>query len=436
MKIAYFECSSGIAGDMCLAALVDAGVEIVHLQAELSRLGLDDEFRLHLGQVTHQGQVATKIDVEILGSQEHHHHHHHDEEVDSHEHHHHHDEVDKERLAAHYHHPQRNLPAIEEILQKANLSPRVTEWSLAIFRKLAVAEAEVHGIPPEKVHFHEVGAIDAIVDIVGTCIGLDYLGVEKIYCSELPIGGGNVRAAHGILPVPVPAVVKLWTSRQVPVYNNGIDRELVTPTGAAIVVTLADEFAKPTSLKLHRVGLGGGTLSLPIPNILRLWIGETNDSPVEGTDRDTVTVLSTQVDDLNPQAIGYLFDRLLAAGALDIFTQPIAMKKNRPGTLITAICSPKISAVCREIIFQETATLGIREEVQNRTILKRRIESVETPWGSVSIKIGLVKDREEERITNVRPEYEDCAHIARQFDIPWREVHLKALQIWEELNVK
>lgn len=473
MKIAYLECQTGIAGDMCLGALVDAGVPIEYLNTQLACLGIAGEYHLWANKVLHHGQIATKVHVDLTAitsttaeHREHSHsphshshphsahgtHHHH---ADSHSHSHSHPASGKKNSEPphrthivsaeptpdrhhHYDTPQRNLPQIEQLIKAANLPARATKWSLDIFRKLAIAEGAVHGIDPSEVHFHEVGAVDAIVDIVGTCLGLDYLDVAKIYCSPLPTGGGTVRAAHGILPVPVPAVLNLFSSRQVPVYSNQIDRELVTPTGAAIAVTLATEFGSPPAMQLQQVGLGAGTIELPIPNILRLWLGDARESVADAAVRpeylETIEVLTTQLDDLNPQAIGYLFDRLFAAGAVDVFTQPIGMKKSRSGILLTVICHLDRSLDCEQIIFQETSTLGIRRDRQTRSILPREIESVATKYGMVRVKVARNNLRKDDAIVNVQPEYEDCAAIARQHQIPWREVHQLALMAWSDVD--
>ncbi|PSB01929.1 nickel pincer cofactor biosynthesis protein LarC [Merismopedia glauca] len=390
-KLAYFECHAGIAGDMCLSALIDAGVPVEYLIDRINTLGIESEYQLHLKSVHHHGQIASKVDVELLAVEHHHHH--------------------------------RHLPEIEALITLANLPPRARDWSLGVFRTLAVAEGQVHGVPPEKVHFHEVGAIDAIVDIVGTCLALDWLGIEEIYCSSLPIGGGTVKAAHGILPVPVPAVLKLWESRQVPVYSNGIEKELVTPTGAAIAVTLATQFGSPPAMEIHKIGLGAGTMQLTIPNILRLWIGEATR---EASNRETISVLETQIDDLSPQAIGYVFDELFAVGAVDVFTQAIGMKKSRPGILLTVICHPDQVSACESVMFRETSTLGIRHLTQHRTILSREIQTVETPYGEVRVKVA----GKGEQVTNVQPEYEDCANLAQENHVPWREIHRIALAKW------
>lgn len=450
-KIAYLECPTGIAGDMCLAALIDAGVPVAYLIDRLNLLGIATEYELSTTTVKHHGQAATHLEVKLLAASDHSHAEHSDQEhsQESAEHKHHHDHhhhpiVDKEQ---HYHSPQRNLPQITALIEQANLPERSAAWSLAVFRQLAIAEGIVHGIDPNLVHFHEVGAVDAIVDIVGTCLGLDYLDIEQVYCSALPTGGGTVKAAHGIMPVPVPAVLQLWQSRQVPVYSNGIDRELVTPTGAALAVTLAQSFGSAPAMTIHKIGLGAGTLQLSLPNILRLWIGESqspetetetsqeSDSTLE-TQLETISVLETQIDDMNPQVVGYLFDRLLAAGALDVFTQPVGMKKSRPGILITVICQPQQIANCEKIIFQETTTIGIRRSTQQRSILPRQIQTVSTPYGQVRVKVATSNLSDATDIWNIQPEFADCAAIAQQNQLPWQTIYDLAQQTaWSEMGV-
>jgi len=355
---------------------------------------------------------------------------------------------------AHSHEAQRNLPEIERLIRQAELPARAEAWSLAVFRNLAIAEASVHGTTVEAVHFHEVGAVDAIVDIVGTCLGLDYLDIDELYCSPLPTGGGTAWAAHGRLPVPAPAVLTLFAMGEVPVYGNGIERELVTPTGAAIAITLAKGFGPPPPMRLQTIGLGAGTIELPLPNMVRLWIGEseaqpqpvkdkrkpvsekTDDTPKDNTPEDntpeTVTLLQTQLDDISPQAIGYAFERLLEAGALDVFTQAIAMKKHRPGILLSVLCADDKVADCEAILFRETSTLGIRRQVQQRSILQRHWQTVTTAYGPVRIKVAEANDDPAQTPRNVQPEYEDCAAIARTHNLPWREVHQLALQAWHQ----
>ena len=419
-KIAYLQCPTGISGDMCLGALVSLGVPVEYLVEKLNGLGIEAEYRLRAELVHRQGQQATKVDVDLVSHHHHHHHHEHD------------------------HHHTRHLPEIEKMIVKGNLPVRAEAWSLAVFRQLAVAEGSVHGIAPEKVHFHEVGAVDAIVDIVGTCLGLDWLGIDSdrqglplLYCSAFPTGGGTVNAAHGRMAVPVPAVLKLWEMRGCPVYSNGIDRELVTPTGAAIATTLVQDFGSPPPMTIKQVGLGAGSQDLPIPNILRLWYGENESLQPDNSDLgayspnlETITVLETQIDDLNPQVFGYVFEALFAVGAVDVFTQPIGMKKSRPGILLTVICHPNNVASCEAVLFRETSTLGIRRLTQERSILQREIQKVETIYGIISVKVAWTGKATEKVITNVQPEYEDCAELARQNNIPWREIHRLALESW------
>jgi len=527
-KIAYLECPTGIAGDMCLGALVHAGVPLDYLKTELAKLGLGDEYHLWAEAVHHNGQLATKVHVDLLIEEtlDHHHpkppldHHKHNHEPNhihslehDHEHPHepdyepqldrsqvlslgnpqlNHEHDDHEHIHKHNHgqenhRPHRHLPEITKLINEAGLPSRARDWSLAVFQKLAIAEGTVHGISPEQVHFHEVGATDAIVDIVGTCLGLDWLGIEELYCSAFPTGGGTVWAEHGRLPVPVPAVLQLWQDRHCPVYSNGIDRELVTPTGAALAVTLAKDFGKPPAMNLHKVGLGAGTQQLPIPNILRLWLGEeiegftskssaisqssqpsqssgklncnplsnlidnfvgnpvdnlvdnpTNNPADNFTDNftevaktettETIAVLETQIDDLSPQAISYACDRLFQVGALDVFTQGITMKKSRLGTLLTVITPVAKIADCEQVLFQETSTLGIRRSMQTRSILHREIQPVTTEHGPVRVKVAW---QQSGQILNVQPEYEDCAAIARSTNLPLREIQATTLKTWD-----
>ena len=419
-KIAYLQCPTGISGDMCLGALVSLGVPVEYLVEKLNGLGIEAEYRLRAELVHRQGQQATKVDVDLVSHDHHHHHHEHD------------------------HHHTRHLPEIEKMIVKGNLPVQVEAWSLAVFRQLAVAEGAVHGIAPEKVHFHEVGAVDAIVDIVGTCLGLDWLGIDSdrqglplLYCSAFPTGGGTVNAAHGRMAVPVPAVLKLLEMRGCPVYSNGIDRELVTPTGAAIATTLVQDFGSPPPMTIKQIGLGAGSLDLPISNILRLWYGENESLQTDNSDLgeyspnlETITVLETQIDDLNPQVFGYVFEALFAAGAVDVFTQPIGMKKSRTGILLTVICHPEKLASCEDVLFRETSTLGIRRTTQKRSFLQREMQKVETIYGTISVKVAWTGKATEKVITNVQPEYEDCAELARQNNIPWREIHRLALESW------
>lgn len=419
---------------MCLAALVDAGVPLSYLHTQLATLGLSHEFTLTVTPTHRRGLRALHAEVALTSSPGEHRHGDHSHHAAAAEY----DQGSGAAIAPST--VTRNLPAIEHLITQAALPDRAQRWSLAVFRRLAEAEAAVHGIAVDQVHFHEVGATDAIVDIVGTCLGLDYLGVEQLFCSPLPTGRGRVRAAHGWLPVPAPAVLKLLEQRQVPIYSNGLDGELVTPTGAAIVTALAESFGDPPAMTLRCTGLGAGGKELPVANVLRLWIGEAaspaipvaavvQSAPAEVPyDSDTVTLLETQVDDLLPQAVGYLYDRLLAAGALDLFTQPVAMKKSRPGLLITVLCRPEDEPHCTDILFAETSTLGIRRQTQQRWVLPRHTVTLETPYGPVALKLAYHPHTQ--AVLNVHPEYEDCAALARHHNIPWQTVHQTALSLW------
>ena len=430
MKVAYFDCPTGVSGDMCLGALIDAGVSIEYLTQHLDRLGINQEYKLSSKQMIHNGQQATKAIVTLTNQPDHSH--------------------------THDHPHTRTLPEIEKMIISATLPDRAEKSSLEIFRNLAIAEGAVHGIPPEQVFFHEVGAVDAIVDIVGTCLGMDWLKIEQFYCSALPTGGGTIWAAHGRLPVPVPAVLKLFEKANVPVFYNSIDRELVTPTGAAIVTTLAHHFGHPPEMTIQKIALGAGTQELPIPNILRLWIGEsrathphaksaiqphhhthnhthhhshTEPSHEEHDHHDsehlqTVAHLETQIDDLSPQTIAYTTEKLLHHGALDVFTTAIGMKKSRPGTLISVICKPEERDRFEQILFEETTTIGIRRSLQERSVLSRRFETIQIQGQPVKLKVA----ERNGKVYNIQPEYEDCAAIARHTNQSLKEIQRQAIE--------
>lgn len=475
--LAYLDCVTGISGDMCLGALVHAGVPLDYLKEQLDKLGISNEFSLRAEMVQRNGQAATKVSVDL--THQHRLQDHPSDSLQGHSH-----GRDRESVHSHAHqHGSRRLPEIAALIEAANLPARASRWSLAVFHRLAQAEAAVHGIPPEQVHFHEVGATDAIVDIAGTCLGLDWLGIDGLICSALPTGGGTVRCEHGLLPVPAPAVLNLMASAQMPVYSNGIERELVTPTGCAIAATLASSFGSLPQFTIKKVGLGAGRRELALPNILRLWIGTVDklpasmgldsagvedtgaedtgaeDTGAEDTDAGDVdarrpkeiagheavrhaategstlaakaieetarkvVVLQTQIDDLSPQVIGYVFDLLFAAGAVDVFAQSVLMKKNRPGTLLTVLCREEAVGECERILFRETTTLGIRRTEQQRSVLDREMVLIETDYGPVMVKVGRLAGA----VANVQPEFEDCARQARSHRIPLQQVQRAAI---------
>ncbi len=387
MKTAYFDCFAGISGDMTLGALLDAGVDAGAFRAELAKLP-DIEYELQISTVVKQGMQAT--DVNVIISEDHHH---------------------------------RRLKDITAIIETSTLSDGVKSRAISIFRRLAQAEGKVHGTSPDEVHFHEVGAVDAIVDIVGACIGLELLGIEKIVASPLPMGHGFVHAAHGRIPLPAPATVELLTG--VPVYSAGIEGELVTPTGAAIIRTLASEFGDMPRMTIQSTGYGAGKSDFGIPNLLRVIVGETADSTAD-IPSHRVAILETNIDDMNPEFYDAAFESLFTAGALDVYMTPIYMKKNRPATLLSVICSPdKVDSLSRTAL-AETSSFGVRVTYAERRCLDRQWETVSTKYGEIRIKIGLMQG---ERIT-ASPEYADCKSAAQAHGIPVRKVYEDALVMY------
>jgi pyridinium-3,5-bisthiocarboxylic acid mononucleotide nickel chelatase len=382
MKLAYFDCFSGISGDMVLGALVDAGLDIRQLEAELRKLHLDG-WSISAQCVKRKAIVATKVNVEAGPS------HHH-----------------------------RHLADILKMIDAASLAPRAAENARKIFQRLGEAEAKVHNIPIEKVHFHEVGAVDSIIDIVGSAIGFDLLGIDEFSCSSLDVGSGRVQTEHGILPVPAPATAELL--RGAPTFSSGIQKELVTPTGAAIAVTLSSSYGKIPPLHLAAVGYGAGSADLAEQaNVLRILIGESvAQESALGSPDALVSVIETNLDDMSPQIYGYFVERALAAGALDVFSTPVQMKKNRPGQLVTILCEISNRARLIDLIFHETTTIGVRTYEVRRQTLNRETVPVETPLGSIRMKISRLNGS----ILNAAPEYEDCQRIAAQKNVPLKQV--------------
>jgi uncharacterized protein (TIGR00299 family) protein len=433
MRIAYLECFSGISGDMFLGALVDAGVSPRLLAETVSALNLGA--KLEISRVMRSGISATKVDVWVDGAKDvpreeywakqkvsaadaahkpdHRHAHQHDH---SHEHSH---------VGTQGQHSHRGLSEIRKIIAAAEISESAKKTAIGMFEALGAAEAKIHDASIESVHFHEVGAVDAMVDIVCAAVGSEALGVDEIVCSTLNVGGGTVQCAHGTFPVPAPATVELL--KDAPVYSSGVQAELVTPTGAAIVKTLARRFAAFPEMKIEKSGYGAGSREFPgHPNVLRLVIGEGAAKPEAKTNSETITILEANLDDLNPQVFGYVMDRLLEEGALDVFGMPVQMKKNRPGTLLTVLCKPENTSKLAHLIFAETTTLGVRRREEVRQTLARRWEKVRTQWGEVRIKIASMNGT----ITNYAPEYEDCRRIAGEHHVPLKTVMQEATRIY------
>ena len=450
MRIAYLECFSGISGDMFLGALVDAGVPANLLEDTVAALNLGA--RLEVSRVMRSGISATKVDVLVDGEsdvplREHRDKwpeqqldatsavaHLHSHESHSHDHSHSHlvERLQTAEPARHEHeHPHnhshaRGLTEIRTIISKSSISDSAKKTAIAIFEALGTAEGKIHNIPAENVHFHEVGAVDAIVDIICAAVGAEALEVDEIICSPLNVGNGTVQCAHGTFPVPAPATLELLNGA--PIYSSLVQAELVTPTGAAIVRTLAQRFASFPQMKVEKSGYGAGSRDFQKhPNVLRLTVGESNDRPVASNSvSETITVLESNLDDLNPQVFGYVMDRLFEEGTLDAFAVPIQMKKNRPGMQLTVLCKPDDADKLTQLIFTETTTLGVRRRDEVRQILARRWESVSTPWGDVRIKIGSMNGT----VTNYAPEYEDCRQIAAEHHLPLKIVMQEATRVY------
>jgi uncharacterized protein (TIGR00299 family) protein len=428
MRIAYLECFSGISGDMFLGALLDAGVSPKLLEDTVA--ALDIGAHLEISRVQRSGVSATKVDVyahgekdlprEVFQAEKQHNH--------SHDH-----PGDHTRSDRHEH--GRGLTEIRKIIERAAISNAAKATAIRIFEALGAAEAEIHNVPVESVHFHEVGAVDAMVDIVCAAVGAECLSVDEWVCSPLNVGSGTVRCAHGTLPVPAPATLKLL--HDAPVYSSGPRVELVTPTGAAIVKVLAQRFATLPAMTIERAGYGAGTREFSDhPNLLRITIGEAaGDSragaslPSSRSSDDSIeriVVLEANLDDLSPQVLAYATERLLAEGALDVFSVSVQMKKGRAGALLTVLAKIEDENRLRKTIFAETSTLGVRRREEQRQILIRRWETVETTWGPVRIKIANMNGS----VSNYAPEFEDCRALAEAHHVPLKEVMQEASRVY------
>jgi uncharacterized protein (TIGR00299 family) protein len=401
-RILYFDCFNGASGDMVLGALLDAGLPIEELRRALGSLAIEGA-EVSAKRVLRAGVSATKFVVE---EHEHHHDHQHDEHGHAHEH------------AEHHHrHAHRSLAEINALIERSALSPAAQDRAKQLFHRLGEAEAAIHQIPIEKIHLHEVGALDSIIDIVGAVFAIEWFQADRIISSPLNVGGGMVDSAHGHFPVPAPATVKLLGGT--PVYSSGVQSELVTPTGALLVTSYATSFGPVPSMTIGQVGYGAGDRDLPAtPNVLRVLVGESTDQP--HTER--IVVLQSEIDDMNPQLFGLVMERLYAAGALEVFFSPVQMKKNRPGTLLTILVRPEQREELSAIVFRETTTIGVRYHDVLRERLEREIVAVETPLGSIRFKVARLGDT----IVNAAPEFEDCLRIASERGVPVKDVQATA----------
>jgi len=384
MRIAYFDCFSGASGDMILGSLIDAGLSARLLKEELKKLRIPT-IHLKVKKVLKSGLSATQVIVEGKSEKKSH----------------------------------RNLKEILRIVERSGVEAKVKERSKEIFKRIASVEANIHQTQMGEVHFHELGGLDSIVDIVGSVWGIQKLGIEKILVSKVNVGGGFVKCEHGILPVPAPATLSLMEGK--PIYSSGVERELLTPTGAAILTTLGTEFGSMPPMKVERIGYGAGRDNLPHPNLLRLIIGTSESS----LPRERVTVVETNIDDMNPQFYDYVIEKLLAIEVLEVFITPILMKKNRPGHLLTIICPSEKLPFVTKFLLRETTTLGLRWHEEEREKSDREILSEETKYGKIRFKLA----RWEGRIVNLSPEYDDCKRLALENRVPLKEVFEEAKRV-------
>ncbi len=451
MKILYYDCFSGISGDMNLAAMIDLGVDPDVLRGELSKLGLDAEFSLRTARDSRKGIHGTRVDV--VPAREHHdhdhhahdghgvndhahhdherhahHHHRHDHDHDVHEHHDHdhdaHEHHDHAHGAHDHHahgphdHEHRTLKDIEDLVNGADLDEAVKAVSLSMFRRVAEAEAKVHGTDLYKVHFHEVGAVDSIVDIVGAAVCFHALGVDAVWSSPVELGGGFVECAHGRIPVPAPATVEILTG--IPTTRGAVQAETATPTGAAILAELADRFTAGPGMVVERTGYGVGQRDTDIPNVLRVHIAEVKDAP-DTLKTVPASLLQCNIDDMTPETLGAVLDRLMEAGAMDVHFTSIVMKKNRPAVTLSLLCGVEDENDFKRLLFRHTSTLGVKSFPLEKTVLDIAFETLETPLGPVTMKNAIMDGR----VLRSKPELEDCRELARRHDIPLHDVYVQ-----------
>lgn len=447
MSLLYVDCFAGAAGDMIVGALLDAGCDCDRLREELAKLPLSG-YTLAAGKAKRKGLAGTKFHVQIEGEpaegHEHAHEHHghaHAPHDHGHEHHdhghehpdHHHGRHEHEHAVhephGHEHgagpHEHRGLGDILRLIDAAGLPERAAERARRVFRRLAEAEARAHDIDVEQVHFHEVGAVDSIVDIVGACVAMELLGVDRVVCSPVPVGSGTIECAHGTMPAPAPATAILLDGASV--RPAGVAREATTPTAAALLVELADSFGPLPEMRVRAVGYGAGSRTDgPVPNLLRVYLGEESDDG----EADSVVELAANVDDCTGEVLGAVLEQLLAAGCLDAWAAPITMKRSRPGWMLCALASPADAPAAEEILFRETTTFGVRRQILTRGKLARSFDTVETPYGPVRIKVG----RRGGQVLTASPEFSDCRDAAETHHTAVKSVMLAALSAWREAH--
>jgi uncharacterized protein (TIGR00299 family) protein len=439
MRIGYLECFSGISGDMLLGALVDAGVPFSILEETAQTLNVGA--RLEARKVMRSGLAATKVDVIAPGEHAHDNHHDHSHEHAGH----HHNEDDHVHMHQHgspdhhahdhspdhkHEHEHRSLSTILGIIQNAPLADRVKSRATRAFQLLGEAEAAIHNIPIEKVHFHEVGAVDTIIDIVCTAAGCEYLNIDRWLASPLNVGSGTVKCAHGTLPVPAPATISLLGDA--PIYSSGSPMERVTPTGAAILRMLDVSYGPLPALSVKSRGYGAGGRDVPgEPNLVRLLVGESSESRQPEQHSEPIAIIESVVDDSTPQLLAYVSEQLLEAGAWDVYRTTVQMKKGRTGVAITVLCNPDVAPALREVLLRETTSIGLHWRIEDKLALPREFAEVATPWGKVHIKIARWPGGE---IVNVSPEYEDCRALAHQHGVPLKRVLQEAMRAWANAN--
>ena len=441
MKVLYLDIFSGISGDMFLGALLDLGVDAHQFEHELEKLQVDG-YHLHISRQEKSGIAGIKFDVHLADEHDHEHgHSHHDHDHDhDHDHGHHHDHghshshehAPRKTEHEHHHHDEnRTFTEIKQLISKSPLSDWVKKKSIAVFQRIADAEGKIHGKPPEQVHFHEVGAVDSIVDIVGACVALEMLGKPRVLSAPVVEGTGWINCAHGRFPIPAPATLAILGARGVAVTQCDEPQELVTPTGAALLAELVENFGPMQGLVAEKIGFGLGTRTNKTrPNVLRAVLGTSNselrtpNSELHDWETDTIAVLETNLDDISAEILGNFVERALAAGALDVFHTPIQMKKNRPGVLLTVLCAEADADKFSEMILRETSAFGVRCHSAQRRKLRREFTTVKTPFGEVTVKIGKLDGK----IVQAAPEFESCKKVADQAKVPLKIVYEAAVK--------